>query len=236
MLIELSRKDKIKGLKIPENVSPELAYLCGVLAGDGSICYRKSKNEYSVYCSGNPKDEKSFYGGVIGPIFERVFGFVPNLKNLGGGTFGFVIFSKALVLYLTKVIGLPLGKKYDALGIPSVFLNDETLLVNFVRGVFDTDGCISFKKGKKNYPYYPVISLSSKSESFIREIVVVLSDLNFRLSSLYNYKKKDERVKKGFTVINHLYLHGYDNLKLWNRRISFYSPKHLAKIKRYWRK
>ena len=34
--IEYSRYDKKKGLVIPKNVTPELAYLCGVIAGDGA--------------------------------------------------------------------------------------------------------------------------------------------------------------------------------------------------------
>jgi len=39
----------------------KLAYLSGVLMGDGSIFVREYKHDYCIKCVGNPKDEIKFY-------------------------------------------------------------------------------------------------------------------------------------------------------------------------------
>jgi len=142
-----SKKDKIKGLALPNEFTPALAYLCGIFAGDGSINIKESKSDYFLKCVGNPKDEKPLYFDVIGPLFKETFGFLPNMKLYDGGTiFGFVVYSRALIYYLTNEGGLPYGKKYNRLCVPKIFLKDEKLLMHFLRGLFDTDGCVCFKK------------------------------------------------------------------------------------------
>jgi len=151
--ITFSSKDKIKGLSLPEKVSRELAYLCGVFMGDGSIYNRISKKEHVLKCVGNPKDEQAFYFKIIGPYFRKVFGFLPSLRYYDSNTtFGFSVYSKALFDFLTKIIGLPSGKKYSLLKIPFIFKKDKLLVINVLRGLFDTDGCITFKKNTRKHP------------------------------------------------------------------------------------
>jgi hypothetical protein len=225
-----------KELKIPTTITSGLAYLCGVFAGDGSISIRSEKYEYSLKCVGNPADEKEFYLQIIKSIFKRVFGHALEIRPFDKKkTFGFRVFSKELVVYLTEVIGLPRGRKYDSLDIPAVFFRDENLLLSFIRGVFDTDGCISFKRKYKIVPYYPVISLSSRSSVFIKSISSVLKDLGFKVSELYDYRLNDIRANNGFTVISRIDLNGQKNLRLWMEKIGFSSPKHLDKIRKNWK-
>jgi hypothetical protein len=234
--MDLTKKDKLRGLKIPSDLTNELAYLCGILAGDGNINFRKSKNEYAIKCVGNPKDEKLFYFKIIKPLFKSIFGLDLNLKYFDGNTtFGFVVYSKTLVNYLTQSIGLPLGKKQYSLRVPSIFLENQEILLNFIKGVFDTDGCISFKRKYKDYPYYPVISLSSNNSLFIKDISGVLKKIKFKVYEVYNYKVKDDRIKKGFTLINRIELNGEDNLVNWFKTLGFSNPKHLEKVKKYWK-
>lgn len=227
----------LKKVNIPNEVSEDLAYICGILAGDGSINYRRNKNEYSVACVGNPADEKGLYFDIIKPKFDNLFGvdITPRLYN-GGTTFGFVIFSKIIVIYLTKVIGLPIGKKYENLRIPDLFKKDEILTINFIRGLFDTDGCMCFKRRYRKEPYYPVITLALKGDRLVREVAHYLRGAGFKVSERYNYIVKDKRIPKGFTTISRIDLNGNKNLELWNQKIGFFSPKHLAKIERYYKK
>ncbi len=232
----LSKIDIKKGLKIPVHITEDLAYLCGVFAGDGSINYRKSKHEYSLKVVGNPKDEKEFYHLIIGPKFENVFGIFPRMKyHDKATTYGFSVYSKTIYNYLVNFIGLPSGVKYGSLKIPEIFYEDDKLLIAFVRGVFDTDGCISFKKRTKQYKDYPTISVASKSSRFIKQIVEVLQKIGFELWVQYNYKKYDSRIKAGYTIISTININGKPRLKLWMNKIGFYSPKHLEKIKKYGR-
>ncbi len=226
----------MKLVNLPKSVTPDLAYLVGVIAGDGSLGYREKKHEYSLKCVGNPKDEQEFYLKLIRPKFELVFGLSPQMRYLDSGTtFGFNFFSKSLVLYLTKYIGLPLSPKYSSLKIPLIIKSNEKLLISFLRGLFDTDGSLTFKKRYRNYPYYPVISFSSKSEQFTREISNCLKKMSFRIVGSYNYKLVDQRAKAGFTIINRIEMNGKDNLSHWLRTIGFFHPKNLDKLEKYWK-
>ena len=226
-----NKKELHKGLKLPKNLTKELAYLCGILIGDGSIQYRKEKNEYRIKCVGNPKDEKEFYYDIISPHFNKVFGFAPTMKfHDSKTTFGFIIYSKSLFNYLTQVIKLTNGKKDKNLMIPKIFLKDKPLLISVIRGIFDTDGCICFKKKYTLVPYYPVISLSSQSKKLISQVVSVLKKEGFKVVETYDYKFKDLRAKQGFTVISRLELNGKKNMYTWLCKIGFSNPKHLKKI------
>lgn len=230
--MNLSKYDIKRKIILPKKITEDLAYICGVIAGDGSINYRIKKKEYSLKIVGNPKDEKEFYNKIISLKFEKIFGVFPHIKyHDNNTTYGFSIYSKTICTYLTEIIELPSGVKYPNLKIPKVFYEKEELLIAFIRGVFDTDGCISFKKKYKSEPYYPVISLASKSKFFIREIAEVLKFLNFKIVEIYDYIISDHRIKQGFTIINKIEINGHINLDLWLKKIDFYSPKHLEKIK-----
>lgn len=232
----LSKMDKSRNLHLPIKITEDLAYLIGVFAGDGSIGYREKKHEYSIKCVGNPKDEKKFYQKIIKPKFKKIFGITIKPKLFDKRTtFGFRIYSKSLILFLTKIMELPLGSKYNKLKIPSLIKNDPKLVKLFIRGLFDTDGCISFKKKNKEKPYYPVISFSSNDSKFTKEINKEILKYGFKTCLILNYKLIDSRVKKGFTIINRIELNGKTNFKLWLKEISFFSPKHLKKIKSHHR-
>jgi len=234
--ISLSPRDKAKGLKLPKKMTSDLAYLIGVFAGDGSLGYRPNKYEYSLKCVGNPKDEKEFYREIIKPKFKKVFGLQLNIQLFDKGTtFGFRVFSKSLVMYLTKMIGLPLGSKYNSLKVPPIISSNTGLTKQFIKGLFDTDGCISFKKRYRDYPYYPVISFSSKSKTFTKEIAEWLKNNGFKTVEKYDYKMMDERARLGYTLISKIELNGNRNSALWIKTMDFSSPKHLEKIRKYWK-
>jgi len=229
-----SKKDKIKGLTFPIELSSDLAYLCGVIAGDGSIYTRSSKHDYIIKCVGNPKDEKEYYNKILSPLFRSLFKIKIKVKLQDqGSTYGFVIYSKGLYGFFTKIIGLPSGKKYITLIIPNLFKKHKELCNSFIQGVADTDFCLSFKKKYSSVPYYPVISGCSKSKRFMKEISFELKKQGFQIAEIYDYKVKDIRFKKGYSIINRIDLNGVNNYKLWLNQIGFRHPKHLKKIKKY---
>lgn len=233
--IGFSRKDYIKNLKLPGKLSPKLAYVCGILAGDGSINIRESKKDYLIKCVGNPKDEKEFYNKIITNLFFDLFNIKLKTKSYDSKTtYGFVIYSKSLVEFLTKVIGLPFGKKYGHLKMPAIFKKDKELTLWFIRGLVDTDSCITFKKRYKKIPYYPVISLASKSKRLIEDVADILKKEGFKVVEIKDYKTYDDRFKKGYSVINRLDLNGVKNFSMWMQTIGFRHPKHVKRIKKHW--
>lgn len=225
---ELSNKDLVKGLKLPNTISPELAYIVGVLAGDGNIFVRKDKHDYRIKCVGNPKDEKEFYRNILAPLFKKVFNINLDNKNQdSNSTYGFYIYSKSLVEFLSKVFGLPVGRKYDKLNISKV-IKDNDLTADFIRGLADTDFGITFRGNRK----FPSIVGSSKSKKFFQEIAKELRLMGFTLCTLYDYKIIDPRLKKGYSIINRIEINGEKNFNLWMKKIGFSSPKHLKKIEK----
>jgi len=224
MEFELTPKERIKKLTFPSEINKELAYFCGVLAGDGSIGFQEKKKHYWIKCVGNPRNEKEFYNEIIKPIIKRLFNLdiSPKLYDKGT-TYGFDITSKNLVRYLTEFIGLPLGKKYDKLKIPGIFLENKELVRSFIRGVADTDFHLAVKKG-----YYPIISGVSKSKSFIEEIKRFLEEDGFKVC-MYTRKDNDKRVNKIITT-HRIELSGYKQYKMWTEKIGLSHPKNKEKI------
>ena len=69
------------------------------------------------------------------------------------------------------------GKK-TSLEIPDYIKSDKNYLINFIRGVFDTDGCItSQKSGKYNYP---LIKISTQHLNFATQISESLNILSIK--------------------------------------------------------
>ncbi|MBW2992338.1 hypothetical protein KY345_03935 [Candidatus Woesearchaeota archaeon] len=225
--IRLSSKDKIKEMVLPTELSEDLAYITGVLAGDGNIFIRKHKNDYRVKCVGNPKDEKEFYQSILKPLFKKIFNLDIDVKLQDSGTtYGFYIYSKTLVKFFTNVLELPLGRKYNKLRIPDI-LKKGKLVNHFIRGLADTDFCIRFKRET-----YPSIVGCSDSRHFMKEISEQLKKQGFKVFELFDYKIKDSRFKRGFSVINRIELNGRKNFNLWIEKIGFSSQKHLKKIRK----
>lgn len=222
--MEFTPKEKIKKLILPEALTPDLAYFCGVLAGDGSIRFQKEKMLYQIKCVGNPKDEQEFYNEIIKPIIKKLFNLdiTPRLYD-SNTTYGFVLNSKSVVRYLTEFIGLPLGKKYDKLKVPPIFLDDNKLLGEFIAGLFDTDGSFSF--GKRNYPR---ITLAAKSEKFIDQVLYLLKKNGFRaikenrtyFNTAVNKEINEHRIR----------LSGEGQLAKWLEIIGTKHPKNITKI------
>lgn len=233
--IKLSKKDKERGLKIPHEVTNDLAYLSGILIGDGHLRFDEREHRYSISCVGHPKDEKDLYDKIIAPLIERLFGIktVPTLCD-GGTTYGIRIGSKSLVYFFSEVIGLPTGAKSGIITIPEIFKKREPFLKAFIRGYADTDFCLTLKKRYRNIQYYPVIVGVSKSKRIMKELVAYLESQGFIVSRDFNRKYYDKRFGK-YTITHRFQLYGHKQLVHWMRCIGFSNPKHLRKFE-LWRK
>lgn len=212
----------IKEIKIPE-MNKDLAYLCGVLVGDGSIAIREFKNEYLVNCGGNPKDEVEYYDEVIVPLFKTLFDLNIRAKIMGK-TYGINIYSKNLVLFLLKEMSLPRSPKNE-INIPTLFLNNREWVLSFIEGVADTDFSFKLRKHK-----YPIISGCSKSKNLMTEISNVLQEEGFHVVKQFDYKIIDPRFKRGYNIINRVDINGHKAFTKWIDIIGTRHPKNLRRI------
>jgi len=148
-------------------ITPEIAEAAGIHAGDGYLRYRGKRRELDI--SGG-FDEKGYYDDHVIPLFNRAF----NLNIVGKffrsrNTYGFVIRDRE-VLDVFRNLGFPSGKKSTIVRCPAQIKESvrKDILCAFLRGYFDTDGCLSFDRKicnkdefKKNHNFYPRLLFSS---------------------------------------------------------------------------
>lgn len=217
--------------------SPDLAEICGIHAGDGYLRNKDYKRELDI--SGGV-DEKEYYDCHVVPLFEKVFNI--NIKPKffpQRHTYGFVIRDKEIIEFMHS-LGFPYGKKTFIVKVPDFVLDSRSLdiIYRFIRGVFDTDGCLTFGKRAgggyrpelKIKHYYPVISLSICSEPLCSDVKSLFDKTGFNCRSrIQKTKAKNESDKY------QLYLRGVPNLENWINNIGF---KNTSKFSRYkiWKK
>ena len=209
-------------------INKDLAYFCGILAGDGYIGIRPLKNEYNINIGGNPKDEVDYYDLVVAPLFFSLFNLkvIPKKMN---STYGINTYSKELVLFLVNKIGMTISPK-DNLVIPPIFLEDENLVLEYICGVADTDFSFQIKRNS-----YPTISGSSKCKNFMEQISKILHKHEFKVNKYFDYKIIDTRFKKGYNLINRVELNGHKQFAMWDGLIGTRHPKNQKKFE-LWKK
>ena len=183
----------------------KLAEIIGVLNGDGHI----SKSKYEVCVAGNRLERDYF--DYLKNLFESKFNTEFKLMEVASGL-KLRVYSKELSLFLTNYYGLPKGNKMGKLQIPKVIKDSPSLLVNYLRGLFDTDGTIYLRRKKD-----VVLEISSADKRFLTEIQKALNSLGF------NAKKYEK----------HVNLYNLEDIKKFFNLIKPSNPKHLNKYQRY---
>lgn len=178
--------------KIPDVPTPEFAEFVGILLGDGYV----SNLNRQICISMDGVLDKEYVIKIVRNHFVNLFGKDPcihypktkrNVKCF--------IFSKEISTFLTDKLGLPNGRrKYNINNkIPEVFLNDETLLKNVIRGLFDTEG--GFYQHNKTSPR---LYIYNNSQPLLKSIYDALRKLGYNAiikKELIKICRKGEIVK-----------------------------------------
>jgi len=210
--IKFSCFDKIKKIKLPERLTPELAEEIGMHLGDGFL----SSKKFEYRLKGN-KNEKGYYDNSIKRLYKNLYNLDLDMKEYES-TYGFELCSQAIWNFKNKILKIPSGRK-DNIKIPELIkVEDTEILTSFLRGMFDTDGCVSFiKKYTKFGNYYPVISISLKSKELIFDIAEILEMLGLKPKiSFWEY----------WTIS----LNGYERLEKYSKLIGWSNPKNIDKV------
>lgn len=156
------------------------------------------------------------------------------------GTYGIVVRERA-VLERFKEMGFPSGNKSLIIHVPDLikYSKNQEIITHFLRGYFDTDGCVCFRNRKggesyseyqQKYHYHSRILLTSVSEYLIEDLKVMLTTLSFKFNVSCRTPKQ-HNWNKAFTIA----IVGKDNLERW---IALIGMKNTAKLSRYliWKK
>ena len=157
--------------KLPKSFSSELAYLVGIICGDGHISKR---TEITI-----TNESEDYIKNIVAPIFKKIFNVNPYF-TYEKTYIVMIVSSKPVHAFLTKIIGIPKGKKKGALKVPEFIYFTKEFKIKFIQGLFETDGGLTCdKKGRKS------ILISSSTIEFLKEVQEILKELGINLGGPY---------------------------------------------------
>ena len=210
-------------IMLPKAFNEELMYMFGLVAGDGSLSTTSFGGVNIKFCSADDQLLDAFKDICtsqldIKPYYykhpERVAYYAINSKLLG---------------QLMHAFGLPSGDKSHNIEITDVLsaLPDK-LISAYLRGVFDTDGCVSIVKGKGS----SCIGLSTASNRFVQGVQALL--LRFDILSSVRERAPTTSEIRGRKVVSgrkyELEIRGLDNFRKFEERIGFRLSRKAAKL------
>ena len=157
------------------------AELIGMHIGDGTL-YRTSRG--LVWEIRGGLDEKEYYYKIVKPLLESIFGlpFEPKFRSGGkNGCFGIQTSRKEVTNFFLLHGFLP-GRKTHTVRVPHyIFDAESSIQLAFLRGLFDTDGCIWFGRiNNLKLHTYPKVELCSVSRGLRDDLRTLLVNLGFR--------------------------------------------------------
>ena len=212
--VEFSKNDIRLGIKVPEIITPELAYFLGFHIGDGymKIERRKNKIDYRVDYNGHEVNERKFYEEFLKSLIKQLFNKEVNVRK-GNKTVMISFRSKAIVLFLNKCCEIPFSPKIK-IKVPDIIKNSNKITKqSFLRGLADTDFSLVFKnQGRK-----PVINFWTYSKTLHESVKELLKELGF-----YLYSTTLERERKKTKIIAYIVeINGKKKLNQWMKDIGF---------------
>jgi hypothetical protein len=215
-----------KRVDFPTELTPELAEEIGIHIGDGSLMYRRKSGHYDYYvCLG--AHERTYVEHVVS-LMKKVFNVMPSHIDIDAddNSISIEYMSKLLVLW-KKSIGLPVGKKKTIL-IPD-FVLKSPFAIDCIRGIFDTDGSVTFKKKTYRNHCYPVLKIDSSNPNLIRQISAVLKLHNIDNSCLFDFFSKASNGTICHTST--VFISGRNNIDRWFEVVRPSNEVHLSKYK-----
>lgn len=178
-------------------ISPELAELIGIQLGDGALYVDRNYN-YTINYSGCLANDRQYFKHITN-LYFNLFGIEPHCyiqKNRN--SIELRIRSKAIYHFLVNNLHIPSGKK-ESLRIPSYLWENKILLSYFIRGIFDTDGCVTFQRFNKYC--YKLVKICTKHESFAVDIKNALGLLGIHSFICGKKSYRNEVLCRGYDIV-----------------------------------
>jgi len=103
----------------------------------------KYRNSVHIAISGHKYEDREYLVDRVRPMFAGLFGILLNVRYVKNENSMMLYASNTAIAMTLNEWGMPYGRKKLSRLVPTVRL-DETC---FVRGIFDTDGCLSQIRG-----------------------------------------------------------------------------------------
>jgi hypothetical protein len=206
--------------------------LVGLSFGDGGLTYRSESKRVKFQLRGHLIEDREHYDNYIIPLFNKEIMYPLFSRDVG------IVFNKRINFYGLSIESVNIEKPLNYLGIPSGIKKELSIpkwikenrdcLLAFLRGFFDTDGCIACQRNysiKNNLLHTQIrIQLACTSKNLIKEIYKILKELGFKC--IYQkYIPLNKNWRTSYTVK----ISGGIQVDKWMEEIGSKNPKHLTK-------
>ena len=206
--------NNIKSIEKPHK-SEKLAEFFGILFGDGHL----SNYQASISTSSQTDREHALY---TQKLIKELFKIEPYLKvKRNENVINVVASSRNLVKYLNEN-GMPIGNKIENNLTAPKWIKDNSLYrKGFIRGLFDTDGCVYLDIHRiKNKTYKHLgLTITSYADNLVLDIIDFLKSFGFtptnRTTQKSVYLRRQKEIVRYFKEIK------TSNPKHYNRYIKF---------------
>lgn len=213
-------KKYINTISTKLTVMEKLAYLIGVMLGDGGVY----GNTYTVFCI----DESKEFAEVIADVVRRIFNFEPRLRRCSPNCWIVSTNRKDVHDFLIR-IGYPKGRKLTNLRIPNIFAEKKALRLEVAKGLFDAEGYCGIDKqkhGEKKY-CYPYIGIDMIAKPLIRQLRGVLLEEGIE-SVIFTKKPRGWGKHPQYSLV----IKGFDGVRKFRDVIGFRHPEKKEKLER----
>lgn len=195
-------------------LTKELCEFLGAFAGDGFT--NKYGCHYIVGFTGDSRLDYNYYENTIIPIAKKLFSIKPYV-GVKDNTLRVNFHSKQLFELLTQRFKMPTGVKYNTVQIPQEVQNGEVEhKTAFIRGTFDTDGCVFFDNRKTYKTPYLRLDLTMYNPHILDQIANHLKEIGVPAKRLSNEK--------------HLQITSKQDVESYLAKVGSSNPRHITKI------
>src|SRR3989344_631532 len=204
---------KLVQIKV-QSRSVELAELLGILAGDGHVSL------YQATVTTNSQTDMA-HARHCAALFQRLFGIRTNiLKRKKSNACVVVISSRLACDFLVRQGAVRGNKIGQNIGPPQWVVKNKTYRRTFVRGLFDTDGCVFVDEHRIRGRIYKNLGMafSNRAPLLLRAFKDWLEDVGLHPTQKTNFAvflRREKDIQKYFTLI------GSSN------------PKHMYKVQKF---
>lgn len=220
-LASLATHYKMKsGFKILKKItkpkhSKLLAEFMGILFGDGHL------SNYQIIITTNSRTDRK-HAFFVQQLMKKLFHTSITIKSRKNeNTMTIISSSKALVNFLNQQ-NMPIGNKIKhGLSMPKWIKNNTTYQQAFLRGLFDTDGCIYLDKHKRGKRIYKHLgwTITSYADTLVKDIIIILQNNGF--------SPTHRSVQKS------VYLRRQNEILRYFSKIGTSNPKHLEQFRQF---
>lgn len=219
--IKFSHSDIKRDIKLPNKPSTELAEFVGIVLGDGHL----HKTQNCITITGSLEDFFYYKYSVI-PLIKQLFNITYSFKKRNDRSSYYIFFnSQGIMQFLSKTLNMCRGNKINA-RIPIFIQKQDSYKKSFLRGLFDTDGCLKFSKQTKKFNYYPRIDIGFKQSDFVWRVIDLVKQLKFNYCVFFD-NRNHTQVK--------FQISGEKNLEKWIKVIDSNNPVQKTKYL-FWKK